>query len=75
VKAINYISSTRAIDNQLYFVFVNAAGYIKEGNSFEDLLGHTRICGPLIGEYKGTRHDDETIIAYTINHAFSKLNL
>ena len=67
VQTIKYLVPARALENELIFVFANAAGSYITNHSKDVLLGYTQICQPFTGPLEVYRHNHQRLMIQTID--------
>lgn len=67
VQTIKYLVPARAIENELIFVFANAAGSYNTDHSRDILLGYTQICQPFNGPVEIYRHNHEKLMIQVVD--------
>ncbi len=67
IETINTITKARAIENEIFFVFSNAAGVNKGRGWFEHLAGNSQICAPLHGSLAKFNHAYEGYIIHELD--------
>ncbi len=66
-KEVDALVSARAIESECVFVYANAAGNFKQGNSKNILLGRTQIAMPFYGATNILNHNEEEVITKQID--------
>lgn len=67
-KLIDAISAARATENNIIFVYANAAGVMKNPDgSVDTLIGHSQIAQPFTGAIQKLNHNKEEIFVQTID--------
>ena len=66
-REVDFIVSSRAIEAECCFVYVNAAGVIKEGKKHDILLGRTQIAVPFYGCVARIEDNSERVLIYELN--------
>ncbi|OGH76993.1 MAG: hypothetical protein A3G08_02700 [Candidatus Magasanikbacteria bacterium RIFCSPLOWO2_12_FULL_47_9b] len=65
---IDALCRTRALENNIMFIYANAAGVMKFPNGTVDtLIGHSQITLPIVGPVAKTEHNNETMIVHTVD--------
>lgn len=65
---IDAIAATRAVENNITFVYANAAGIAKNPNGSADtLIGHSQITMPFVGSVKKLSHNREEMFIQEID--------
>lgn len=67
VQTIKYLVPARALENELIFVFANAAGSYITDHSKDVLLGYTQICQTFTGPLEVYKHNHEKLMIQTVN--------
>ncbi|MFA6096051.1 MAG: carbon-nitrogen hydrolase family protein [Candidatus Paceibacterota bacterium] len=67
IKLIDSICTARAFENGIIFVFCNAAGKTKVGNSMDTLAGHSQIAVPFKGCLKKLPHSREAMFVREVD--------
>jgi len=62
VKLINSICVSRAFENEIVFVFVNAAGKVRIGKIKDTLIGMSQITAPFKGVIAKLEHNKEDLL-------------
>ena len=56
-QIIKHLVPARALENEVFFIFCNAAGEYKDDSRKDILLGHSQICEPFVGPTKVAKHN------------------
>lgn len=67
LQMIKYLVPARALENEVIFVFCNAAGTYKIPERSDTLLGYTQICEPFIGPLEVLRHNHDQLLIKTVD--------
>lgn len=71
---IDAVAATRATENNIIFVYGNAAGITKNPNSSVDtLIGHSQISMPFVGAIKKLKHNREEMFVQEVDTDILKL--
>jgi predicted amidohydrolase len=60
--AIKYLVPARSFENEVFFVFTNAAKHFKTTKREDYLLGYSQICSPFVGPMKVIKHNREKLL-------------
>jgi predicted amidohydrolase len=71
-KGIDSVCNARAFENGIIMVYANAAGQFKRGGYIDELVGHSQISVPFIGEVKKLNHNKEEIFIQEIDNSILK---
>lgn len=66
LQAIKYLVPARSIENEVIFVFANAAEQFHVDARKDTLLGYTQICQPFAGPIELYAHNKEKLMIQTI---------
>ena len=66
-KEVDFLVSARAIESEIVFVYVNAAGNYNQKNSKSKLLGRTQIALPFYGAASRLNHNKEGLLVKEVN--------
>ena len=67
LQMIKYLAPARALENEVIFVFVNAAGHFVTPERQDTLLGYSQTCEPFIGLSQILRNNKEQLHIFTVN--------
>lgn len=67
LQTIKYTVPSRALENEVIFVFANAAGTYETPKRRDVLLGYTQICQPFAGPTECLRHNKEKLLITNID--------
>lgn len=69
IKSVNSLCTTRAFENEIVLVYVNAAEKIKTGKISDDLIGQSQITVPFKGVLKKLEHNKEQMFIQEVDSA------
>lgn len=71
---LDAVCLSRAVENNILFVFANAAGVMNFPNgSIDTLVGHSQICLPMAGTIAKMDHNNEEMIVQRIDLSFLEM--
>ncbi len=71
---LDAVCLTRAVENNILFVYANAAGVMNFPNgSIDTLVGHSQICLPMAGTIAKMDHNNEEMIVQKIDLSFLEM--
>ena len=71
-REVDFLVSARAIESEVVFVYVNAAGEFKSGKSHDVLLGRTQIAVPFYGTVKRIENNSEDVLTFDVDRKIVK---
>jgi len=70
---VDAICQARTFENNLTFVYANAAGAMKDrGNETDTLIGHSQIITPILGRVAFANHNRETMLVREVDLKLNK---
>ncbi len=66
-REVDFLVSARAIESECVFIYVNAAGEMKEKKKWNVLLGRTQIAVPFYGAVKRIEDNREGILIFDVD--------
>ncbi|MDO8444121.1 MAG: carbon-nitrogen hydrolase family protein [bacterium] len=73
IKLVNSLSVGRAFENEIIFVYCNAAGKLNLGKYSDTLIGHSQITAPFHGSIKRLEHNREEMFIQEVDTAILKV--
>lgn len=72
IESVDSLCVGRAFENEILFVFCNAAGRPRTGKRTEKLIGHSQIAVPFKGAVKRLNHNREEMFVQEVDTAILK---
>ncbi len=72
IKLVDSLCVGRAFENEIIFVYCNAAGKLNLGKYSDTLIGHSQIAVPFKGCIKKLDHNDEEMFIQEVDTAILK---
>ncbi len=73
IKLVDSLCVGRAFENEIIFVYCNAAGKLQLGNFKDTLLGHSQIAVPFKGCIKKLEHNKEEMFVQEVDTSILKI--